>query len=111
MRTIRNSDPFPSSLTVEEKMAKIGTHVYVSGYVQGVAFRYTAIRQARRLGVTGWVRNLRDGRVELLIEGEESLVNEIVDWCRHGPRTASVSGIQTESLPYTGKFSDFDVRF
>ena len=92
-------------------MAKVGIHVYVSGYVQGVAFRYTAIRQARSLGVTGWVRNLRDGRVEVLIEGEESHVNEMVDWCRHGPRTASVTDIQIESLPYTGKFRDFDVRF
>jgi acylphosphatase len=92
-------------------MAKIGTHVYVAGYVQGVAFRYTAIRQARSLRVTGWVRNLRDGRVELLIEGEEAQVNEMVGWCRHGPRTASVTDIQTETLPFTGKFSDFDVRF
>jgi acylphosphatase len=92
-------------------MAKIGAHVYVSGYVQGVAFRYTAIRQARSLGVTGWVRNLRDSRVELLVEGEEAQVNEMIAWCRHGPRTASVTDIQTELLPYTGKFSDFDVRF
>jgi len=92
-------------------MAKICAHVYVSGYVQGVAFRYYTIRQAKSLGVTGWVRNLRDGRVEVLIEGEESQVNQMVDWCRHGPRTARVSDIQTESLPYTGNFHDFDVVF
>lgn len=92
-------------------MAKIGAHVYVSGYVQGVAFRYTAIRQAKSLGVTGWVRNLRDGRVEVLIEGDELQVNEMIDWCRQGPRSARVTAIQTETLPYTGKFYDFDVRF
>jgi acylphosphatase len=92
-------------------MAKIGTHVYVSGYVQGVAYRYTAIRQARHLEVTGWVRNLRDGRVELLIEGEETQVKQMVDWCRHGPRTASVTDIETETRPYTGEFYNFDVIF
>jgi acylphosphatase len=92
-------------------MAKICAHVYVSGYVQGVAFRYSAIRQANNLGVTGWVKNLRDGRVEVLIEGDESDVKQMVDWCSHGPRGAHVTDIQTEIHSYTGNFHDFDVIF
>jgi acylphosphatase len=92
-------------------MANIGMHVYVSGYVQGVAFRYNAIRQATRLGVTGWVKNRRDGRVELLIEGESEAVQEMVNWCHYGPRSAMVSDVQTASEPYSGRFTKFDVRF
>lgn len=92
-------------------MAKSCAHVYISGYVQGVAFRYYTIRQAKNLGVTGWVRNLRDGRVEVLVEGEESQVNQLVNWCRQGPPAAHVTDIQTEIQPYTGKFTTFDVVF
>ena len=92
-------------------MANICMHVYVSGYVQGVAFRYSAIRQANSLGVSGWVKNLRDGRVELLIEGEESPVRKMVEWCSHGPRSAHVTELQTEIHPYTGHYTNFEVRF
>ena len=92
-------------------MANIRAQVYVSGYVQGVAFRYSAIRAAESFGVTGWVRNLRDGRVELLIEGTEAQVQQMVAWCQHGPRGAQVTEIETELHPYTGEFADFDVIF
>lgn len=92
-------------------MTHIGAHVYVSGYVQGVAFRYSTIRQANSLGVTGWVRNLPDGRVEVLIEGEEAQVNQMVDWCYHGPRMARVTDVQVEHRPYTGRYDRFDVVF
>ena len=92
-------------------MANIRAHVYVSGYVQGVAFRYSAIRAAESCGVTGWVRNLRDGRVELLIEGTEAQVQQMVAWCQHGPRGAQVTEIEMERHPYTGEFADFDVIF
>ena len=92
-------------------MANICLHVYVSGYVQGVAFRYTAIRQANRLSVTGWVKNLRDGRVELILEGEEASVREMLDWCYHGPRGAHVKEVYTESCSYTSRYTTFEVRF
>lgn len=92
-------------------MADIGMHVYVSGQVQGVAFRYTAIRQARSLGVTGWVKNLHDGRVELLLEGEDSTVRQMVEWCHQGPRAAHVTNVKEEIVPYSGKYHSFDVRF
>ncbi len=92
-------------------MTNICLHVYVSGYVQGVGYRYTAIRVANRLGVTGWVKNLRDNRVELLIEGEESSVKQMVEWCHDGPRGATVTDIQTKRNSYSGSYSNFDVRF
>lgn len=92
-------------------MANICIHVYVSGYVQGVGFRYSAIRYGNRLGVTGWTKNLRDGRVELMIEGDEVFVREMVDWCSQGPRGATVTHVETERLPYSGNYLNFDVRF
>lgn len=92
-------------------MAHIGMHVYVSGQVQGVAFRYTAIRQARSLGVTGWVKNLHDGRVELLLEGNDDAVRQMVTWCHQGPRAAHVTQVEEEQLPYSGRYQSFDIRF
>ena len=68
-------------------------HVIVEGFVQGVSFRYYTLRQARQVGVAGWVRNLADGRVEAVFEGEEAAVNEIVGWCRGGPPSARVDHI------------------
>ncbi len=90
---------------------EICRHVYVSGYVQGVGFRYSAVRKANNLGVCGWVRNLRDGRVELHIEGDEADVNEMVEWCSHGPRGATVSDVETETCSPSGHYLNFDVRF
>ncbi len=92
-------------------MENICIHVYVSGYVQGIGYRYSAIRCANGLGVTGWVKNLRDGRVELLIEGEESSVRNMVDWCAQGPRGSTITNIETELRPYLNKYLSFDVRF
>ena len=92
-------------------MANIRAHVYVCGDVQGVGFRYSAIRAAKNCGVTGWVRNLWDGRVEVLIEGAEAQVRQMLAWCRHGPRGAEVTELETDIQPYTGEFADFDVMF
>ncbi len=91
-------------------MAQIGMHLYVSGYVQGVAYRYSAIRQAKSLGLTGWVRNLRDRRVELLVEGEETAVRQMLDWCYQGPRAAQVTDVDVEMCTYSGKFQRFELR-
>lgn len=93
-------------------MANIGRHVFVTGFVQGVAFRYSAIRQAKALGVCGWVRNVPDGRrVELTIEGEENAVEQMLDWCRQGPPSARVTDISIEPLPSSGSYFSFDVKF
>ncbi|MCP4401155.1 MAG: acylphosphatase [bacterium] len=93
-------------------MTNIGRHVFVAGLVQGVAFRYSAVRQAKALGVCGWVRNVPDGRrVELTIEGDESAVEQMLDWCRQGPPSARITDISIEQFPYSGSYFSFDVKF
>ncbi|MEJ3405156.1 acylphosphatase [Rathayibacter sp. YIM 133350] len=69
-------------------------NVVVSGVVQGVGFRWSARAQALRLGVSGWVRNTPDGRVEAEVEGDADAVAAMVEWLRAGPAGASVSGVE-----------------
>ena len=64
-----------------------------SGMVQGVGFRFWAVRQARRLGLDGYVRNLPDGTVELVAAGDRADVEEMADLCRHGPSSARVDDL------------------
>jgi acylphosphatase len=68
--------------------------VVVRGSVQGVFFRVEARERARSLGLAGWVRNARDGSVEAAFEGEDELVESMVDWCRHGPSGARVDDVE-----------------
>lgn len=86
-------------------------HVYVSGRVQGVFFRATTQREASKRNVSGWVRNLRDGRVEAVFEGEEDIVKEMVDFCRHGPSMANVKNVEVEWEENRNEFSEFEVRY
>ncbi len=83
-------------------------HVYVSGMVQGVSFRWYAVQEARARGVGGWVRNLPDGRVEAVFEGKEAEVDAMVAWCEHGPRYARVTSVEVEREEPVGLF-EFDV--
>jgi acylphosphatase len=71
----------------------IRRRVLVSGRVQGVWFRDSCRREARRQGVAGWVRNREDGRVEAVFEGDPDAVNTLVNWAQHGPPRARVTGI------------------
>ncbi len=86
-------------------------HVFVSGRVQGVFFRANTRKQALSLGLTGWVKNVRDGRVEAVVEGEESAVEKIIAWCHHGPSHASVDNVDVQYEDYTGEFDTFSVRY
>ena len=72
-------------------------HLWVSGKVQGVWYRGACAEQARLLGVTGWARNLPDGRVEVVAEGPEDAVLKLVDWCRQGPPAARVAAVEERS--------------
>ncbi len=92
-------------------MTNIRAHVIVSGHVQGVFYRDTTQRQANANGVTGWVRNLPDGRVEAVFEGEEQAVRRLIDWCWRGPPHAYVTDVEVTIEPYSGAFSGFSVRW
>ena len=72
-------------------MARVRRRVLVDGRVQGVFFRDTCRREAAVAGIEGWVRNLADGRVEAVFEGEADAVQRLVDWCRAGPPRATVT--------------------
>ncbi len=86
-------------------------HAWISGRVQGVFYRASTYEEARRLGLTGWVRNLPDGRVELVAEGPDEAVDALIQWCRQGPPAARVDGIETIEEPPTGEFPDFSIRY
>jgi acylphosphatase len=85
------------------------TRVLVSGEVQGVYFRDTCRRMAAQRGVNGWVRNLRDGRVEAVFEGAEDAVDTMVAWARRGPRSARVADVAVHPEPPEG-LSGFAIR-
>lgn len=82
----------------------------IDGEVQGVCFRIYAMQTAQRLGVTGWIRNLHDGSVEAMAEGEEGILSQFVEWCRHGPPYAHVSRIIEEYSQAGEEFSGFDIK-
>jgi acylphosphatase len=88
-------------------MAAVRAHLYVTGYVQGVFFRHSMARRARASGTTGWVRNLPDGRVEAVVEGEEEAVRGVVDWAHGGPPHATVENVDVEWERALGDFSGF----
>ena len=82
----------------------------IAGRVQGVGFRFSAVDEARRLGLTGWVRNTYDGDVELIAEGDAQRLQQLVAWCRSGPPGARVTRVEDKWLPYTGEFDGFRIR-
>jgi acylphosphatase len=85
--------------------------VIVHGFVQGVWFRQSTKDEAMRLGVAGWVRNLPDGSVEAVFEGEKKKVEEIVGWCHRGPSGAQVAKVDVSWERFTGEFFHFDIRY
>lgn len=101
-RTAPNLRPPASNL--------LRVHLWIEGRVQGVNFRYYTQREATRLGVKGWVRNLPDGRVEALLEGEPAAVQRLVEWCRHGPPGASVRRVEERREEPTGEFTRFEIE-
>ena len=92
-------------------MKKVRAHLRIDGRVQGVCFRLDARRAAIERNLTGWVKNLPDGRVEALFEGEESDVRSAIKWCEIGPPIARVTEVAVEWEQYTGEFSSFEITF
>lgn len=91
-------------------MAKRRAKVIVKGVVQGVNFRYYTQREAIRNGVNGWVRNLPDGSVAAVFEGEEPDVESVVQWCRKGPPSARVTELIVQPEDYRGEFDSFSIK-
>ncbi|MGH8435699.1 MAG: acylphosphatase [Pseudomonas sp.] len=83
-------------------MARICLHGYVTGRVQGVSYRQHTEEQAERLGLDGWVRNLADGRVEVLVEGDEVAVRELAAWLEQGPKQAKVDAVELQEQALQG---------
>jgi acylphosphatase len=90
---------------------KARAHIIVSGRVQGVFFRDHTQRWASSLGLTGWVRNLRDGRVEVLAEGEKDSLEGLLSRLRQGPPLANVQDIEVDWEEYSGEFPDFRISW
>jgi acylphosphatase len=83
--------------------------LFVRGRVQGVFFRASTQREAKRLGLTGWVRNRPDGSVEILAEGEEEGLKELVGWAHRGPSTGRTEKVDMRWRSFVGDFSDFRI--
>jgi len=83
-------------------VSRIALHLQIHGRVQGVAYRYSMTREANALGLSGWVRNRRDGSVEAVLAGPETTVSQLLEWARRGPPAAQVERI--EQAPWSGEF-------
>ncbi|SHM08870.1 acylphosphatase [Phytopseudomonas punonensis] len=83
-------------------MTVVCQHAYVEGRVQGVGFRQSTAMEARRLQLSGWVRNLPDGRVEVFFEGEEGAVSSLAKWLELGPPGARVVSLSLQERPLQG---------
>ncbi len=92
-------------------MSLMQAHAYVTGLVQGVFFRASTRERAKELGLGGWVRNLSDGRVEVLAEGNQVNVEQLVQWLWEGPPGAEVENIEVDSNKISSlEFEDFHIR-
>ncbi|MFC1890522.1 acylphosphatase [Thermodesulfobacteriota bacterium] len=92
-------------------MALRRVRIFVSGIVQGVCFRMYTEREARKLGLAGWVRNLPDGRVEILAEGESAVIDDLAAWSRKGPSMAKVTEIRVDEEEPLGDLGPFSTTY
>ena len=83
-------------------------HLRIHGRVQGVGFRYSMLREAQRLGLSGWVRNRRDGSVEALVQGKADIVAAMVAWSKQGPPGAQVSEVSVANADGEPALSGFE---
>ena len=90
-------------------MPLIHYSIRVEGTVQGVGFRYTTLREALKLGITGTVRNDDDGAVSIEAEGERKALNQLRDWCQHGPLGATVTTVTVKEAPVRG-YASFEIE-
>ena len=86
-------------------------HIFVSGVVQGVCFRFYTQKKASRLGLCGWVRNCSDGRVEIEAQGKKSEVEKLANWCYQGPSSAEVTRVDIEWINSVSNPIPFHIRY
>lgn len=93
-------NPFPPN---------IHAHVFISGKVQGVGYRFSTMHEANKLGISGWVRNMPDGRVEAVFEGDMATLSQMLQWCHKGPRAAKVEDVAVDYKAAEG-LRGFEIR-
>lgn len=98
-------------LKMKEIEKKVKVHIFISGRVQGVFFRDWTRRQAKKLGIFGWVKNLEDGRVEAVFEGEEEKVKKMIELAKRGPILAKVKNLEIEWQEYKSEFNNFEIKY
>lgn len=91
--------------------SKARAHIFVSGKVQGVFLRYNTRREAQKLGITGWIWNLPDGRVEAVFEGEKDKIEKIIEWLRKGPTFTKIEKVEVKWEKPKNKFKDFRMTY
>ncbi len=90
---------------------KVRVHIIVSGQVQGVFFRDYTQKKAQSLGITGWVKNLPDGKVEIVLEGEKERINQMINWIKVGPPLAKVTNLEIEWQKCQEEFDHFEIKY
>ena len=90
---------------------KIRAHIFVAGKVQGVFYRENSRKLAEKLGILGWVKNLGDGRVEAVFEGDKDKVEKMVNWARKGPIWAKIEALDVIWEDYRGEFDAFEIKY
>jgi acylphosphatase len=90
---------------------KESVYVVISGEVQGVWFRASTKKKADELGITGWVRNTPDGKVEAVFEGDENQLNIMIKWCHQGPPLSKVEKVETKNQDTINGFNSFKIRY
>ncbi len=86
-------------------------HVLISGKVQGVFFRASTKQKAESLGLKGWVKNTSDGKVEAVFEGKDDRVQDMIEWCNHGPALANVIDVECEEQKFEDKYISFLIKY
>ncbi len=92
-------------------MEKVKAHVFIEGRVQGVFFRANTREEASLLGLTGWVKNCWDGRVEAVFEGEREKVERVISLCKKGPPGALVKDVEINWEQATGEYDTFSIEY
>ena len=89
----------------------VRAHIIVSGVVQGVGFRYFTMRMARKMKLTGWVRNLPSGQVEINVEGPRGLIESLIHDLKVGNTWARVTDMEIQWESFTGQYTGFDITY